>query len=68
MRADCRHCPKPTGLCPYTRNLDKSLSAMKVKVNGQRAVRSRAAHSQERLQARSLLITDIVSHLRFLPA
>lgn len=69
VRADCRHCPKAPGLCPYTRNLDKSCSAVKVKVNGQRAVRSRAApHRLERLQVRSLLITDMVSHLGFLLA
>lgn len=61
MRSAGRHCTGLTGLRLYTRNLDKSLRAMKVNVNGQRAVRSRAArHKLERLQPPSLLITDMV--------
>lgn len=61
MRMACRHHPKPTGFRSYTRNLDKSIRAMKVKVNGQRPMRSRAAHHRlERLQVRWLFITDMV--------
>ena len=53
----------------YTINLDKPLRTMKVKVNGQRAVRSRAAHPKlDRLQPTSLLMTDTVSHFGFLLA